>query len=540
MRTLGRSRLRRRGRRRADRARALDADEAAVLGRGRARALAPRSRAAAPDPRLSRHPPEAPQPTRSRRSRGRSSASRSRSRPPTRSGGALSRWRTTRRRTGSGALPRGERRRAPTCRRCAAAGCRSARPSTCPISRAHFASGRLDPKRWRKLDDEALIAQLVDVKGIGRWTAEMFLMFHELRPDVLPVDDIGLQKAMCRHYRRKRAPTRDAMLARRRALAAVALGRDLVPVAQPRSDPGRVLAARTRVAAGIVAALRTMAGWTMLRRHLTRGSRPTACSTRSTASDSSATAGCSRSTATRIASTRVARRSRQASAETPHRSSPSSTVPARWSDAQILEEHAFVAELAAREIPVVAPLAIGGDDPASRSPAFASRSIRNAAAARPSSRIARRSNGSAASSAASTRVGATAPFRVRPALDVASFGDEPRDWLLAHDFIPADLVAAWRSVAAQALDGVRALLRARRRGPQHAPARRLPRRQRAVATGGPMHGPHFVDFDDAARARGAGPVDAAVGRSRRHATPAAAPCWPATRTSATSTTASCI
>jgi DNA-3-methyladenine glycosylase II len=66
---------------------------------------------------------------------------------------------------------------------------------------AHFASGRLDPRLWKKLDDEALIAALVDVKGIGRWTAEMFLIFHELRPDVLPVADLGLQKAMSMHYR---------------------------------------------------------------------------------------------------------------------------------------------------------------------------------------------------------------------------------------------------------------------------------------------------------------------------------------------------
>ena len=41
----------------------------------------------------------------------------------------------------------------------------------------------------------------MDVKGIGRWTAEMFLIFHELRPDVFPVDDIGLQKAVALHYR---------------------------------------------------------------------------------------------------------------------------------------------------------------------------------------------------------------------------------------------------------------------------------------------------------------------------------------------------
>lgn len=64
----------------------------------------------------------------------------------------------------------------------------------------HFASGKLDPKRWRSLDDEALIAALVDVKGIGRWTAEMFLIFHELRGDVLPLDDLGLRKAFAVHY----------------------------------------------------------------------------------------------------------------------------------------------------------------------------------------------------------------------------------------------------------------------------------------------------------------------------------------------------
>ena len=64
----------------------------------------------------------------------------------------------------------------------------------------HFASGRLDPRIWRRLDDEALITALVDVKGIGRWTAEMFLIFHELRPDVLPLDDIGLQRALGAHY----------------------------------------------------------------------------------------------------------------------------------------------------------------------------------------------------------------------------------------------------------------------------------------------------------------------------------------------------
>lgn len=64
----------------------------------------------------------------------------------------------------------------------------------------HFVAGTLAPREWRRLDDEALIARLTDVKGIGRWTAEMFLIFHELRPDVLPVDDIGLQRAAALQY----------------------------------------------------------------------------------------------------------------------------------------------------------------------------------------------------------------------------------------------------------------------------------------------------------------------------------------------------
>ena len=63
-----------------------------------------------------------------------------------------------------------------------------------------FHSGALEPARWTDLDDEALIVELTQVKGIGRWTAEMFLIFYMARPDVLPVDDIGLQRAMSVHY----------------------------------------------------------------------------------------------------------------------------------------------------------------------------------------------------------------------------------------------------------------------------------------------------------------------------------------------------
>ena len=64
----------------------------------------------------------------------------------------------------------------------------------------HFVAGELDPTEWPALDDEALIVRLTNVKGIGRWTAEMFLIFHEMRADVFPVDDIGLQKGVALHY----------------------------------------------------------------------------------------------------------------------------------------------------------------------------------------------------------------------------------------------------------------------------------------------------------------------------------------------------
>jgi len=75
----------------------------------------------------------------------------------------------------------------------------------------HFRSGSVSPARWHDMDDEAIIEELVGIRGIGRWTAEMFLMFHELRPDVLPVDDIGLQKAIALHYHDGERPTAKAM-----------------------------------------------------------------------------------------------------------------------------------------------------------------------------------------------------------------------------------------------------------------------------------------------------------------------------------------
>jgi len=64
----------------------------------------------------------------------------------------------------------------------------------------HFSNGQLDPSLWAELDDESIVVQLTAVRGIGRWTAEMFLIFHQMRPDIFPLDDIGLQRAVFERY----------------------------------------------------------------------------------------------------------------------------------------------------------------------------------------------------------------------------------------------------------------------------------------------------------------------------------------------------
>ena len=72
---------------------------------------------------------------------------------------------------------------------------------------AHVIDGRLDLRRLRRHADEEVLRQLVAVKGIGRWTAEVFLMFRLGRPDVLPADDLGLMNAVQRAYRLRKRPT---------------------------------------------------------------------------------------------------------------------------------------------------------------------------------------------------------------------------------------------------------------------------------------------------------------------------------------------
>lgn len=166
--------------------------------------------------------------------------------------------------------------------------------------------------------------------------------------------------------------------------------------------------------------------------------------------------------------------------------------PARWSEAQILEEHAFVAELAERELPVVAPLVIDGRTlhrhgeflfavfprRGGRAPEFD-----HADTLRWMGRFLGRIHA----------VGRLAPYRERPVLDIDSFGTEPRDWLLAHDFIPPELLEPWRVVAEQALAGVRAcferagrVTHLRLHGDCHA----------GNVLWTEPDGPHFVDFDD--------------------------------------------
>ncbi|HRD35762.1 MAG TPA: serine/threonine protein kinase [Rhodocyclaceae bacterium] len=166
--------------------------------------------------------------------------------------------------------------------------------------------------------------------------------------------------------------------------------------------------------------------------------------------------------------------------------------PGRWSDAEIVEEHAFVAELAEREIPVVAALSFARGSLLQhadfRFALFPRRGGRTPELDDPEvlkwlGRFLGRIHA----------VGALSPFALRPKLDVARFGDEPRDALMRSGFIPPELLETWRSVVDQALDGVR---RCFDRAGDVA----------SIRLHGDCHagnllwtdaGPHFVDFDDA-------------------------------------------
>ncbi len=64
----------------------------------------------------------------------------------------------------------------------------------------HFKSKRVHTDKWTEMDDEEVISELVQIRGIGRWTAEMFLIFNLLRPNILPLDDVGLLKGISVNY----------------------------------------------------------------------------------------------------------------------------------------------------------------------------------------------------------------------------------------------------------------------------------------------------------------------------------------------------
>ncbi|MBI5277294.1 MAG: DNA-3-methyladenine glycosylase 2 family protein [Burkholderiales bacterium] len=64
----------------------------------------------------------------------------------------------------------------------------------------HFDSGAIHVDAWREMPDEDIITELVGIRGIGRWTAEMFLIFHLMRPNVLPLDDVGLLSGISKNY----------------------------------------------------------------------------------------------------------------------------------------------------------------------------------------------------------------------------------------------------------------------------------------------------------------------------------------------------
>jgi Ser/Thr protein kinase RdoA (MazF antagonist) len=166
---------------------------------------------------------------------------------------------------------------------------------------------------------------------------------------------------------------------------------------------------------------------------------------------------------------------------------------ARWTDAQILEEHAFVHELAERELPVVAPLTLQNESTLAsfKGYRFAAYPKRGGRAPELEDRETLEWMGRFIGRIHA--VGALKPFAVRPALDIASFGEEPRAYLLSGRLIPSDLLPAWKAVTEQALAGVRGCYQ--RAG-----------KLRNIRLHGDCHagnvlwtddGPHFVDFDDA-------------------------------------------
>ncbi|HEY9398208.1 MAG TPA: serine/threonine protein kinase [Burkholderiales bacterium] len=166
--------------------------------------------------------------------------------------------------------------------------------------------------------------------------------------------------------------------------------------------------------------------------------------------------------------------------------------PDRWTDAQILEEHAFACELAEREIPVVAPIVYADGRTLHQSGGFRFAVYPRRGGRAPELEDPQTLEWLGRFIGRIHALGRTRPFVHRPTLDVQSFGIEPRDYLMAHDFLPLELREVYRSVVDQALEAVQKSFAAvasvkhlRLHGDCHA--------GNLLWT---EEGPHFVDFDD--------------------------------------------
>ena len=166
--------------------------------------------------------------------------------------------------------------------------------------------------------------------------------------------------------------------------------------------------------------------------------------------------------------------------------------PERWSDAAILEEHAFVQELADHEIPVVPAMPLAGQGTLHHFNGFRFAVFPRHGGRAPELDDSRTLEWLGRFIGRIHAVGAVRSFQARPALDIAGFGEEPREFLLSHGFIPHDLSDAWRSITQQALDGVRRCF-------ERAGEVRQLRLHGDCHVGNVLWtdaGPHFVDFDD--------------------------------------------
>ncbi|NIC41633.1 serine/threonine protein kinase [Aquabacterium sp. A08] len=170
--------------------------------------------------------------------------------------------------------------------------------------------------------------------------------------------------------------------------------------------------------------------------------------------------------------------------------------PARWSDAQIEEEHRFAQALVAAEVPVVAPRVLHGRT-LHHHAGFAYSVSPRRGGRRPELDDPEVLEWIGRFLARLHQVGAQAPFAQRPALDASTFGQEPLDWLLAHDTLPPAARRDWEAAARAAVDAAGQALAdsgaatLRLHGDCH------PGNILWTPTGQPGAGPHFVDLDDA-------------------------------------------